>query len=252
MAEYHKINAPFMRDKKTHQLIEGEWCDPALEYLANNQWEFTEKVDGTNMRVNFRLGGPGTEDFAHVKIDGKTDNAQIPPKLMEEMNRIFGGNGQNISVWPGMDQRYPLADSVLSSMLERDVHSLTIYGEGYGGKIQGGGKYSPDPKFVVFDIKVGDFWLARENVDDFCKTHGLDSVPVIGYGRLANAISIVRSGIMQTGLGWQRFDGGSVHNRMKSAWGDFEAEGIVARPTTPLFDRAGRRIITKIKGVDFK
>jgi hypothetical protein len=233
MTEYHKINAPFMRDKTTHRLVEGAWCDPALEYLADNRWEFTEKVDGTNMRVNFSLGTPGHEDFARVKIDGKTDNAQIPPKLLAEMNRLFGGEGQEVEVWPGMQERFARSDSILSAMLDRKISSLTVYGEGYGGKIQGGGKYSLEPKFVVFDIKVGDFWLARDDVFNFCETHGLDAVPVVGYGTLSDAIKI-------------------VSNNMRSQWGDFEAEGIVARPATPLFDRAGRRIITKIKGVDFR
>ena len=38
----------------------------------------------------------------------------------------------------------------------------------------------------------------------------------------------------------------------KSQWGDFKAEGIVARPNTELVGRDGKRIITKIKQKDFK
>lgn len=37
----------------------------------------------------------------------------------------------------------------------------------------------------------------------------------------------------------------------KSTWGDFQAEGIVARPSVELKNRAGERIITKIKCKDF-
>jgi hypothetical protein len=37
-----------------------------------------------------------------------------------------------------------------------------------------------------------------------------------------------------------------------SRWGEFEAEGLVARPEVELFDRAGHRIITKIKAKDLK
>jgi len=36
-----------------------------------------------------------------------------------------------------------------------------------------------------------------------------------------------------------------------SKWGDFEAEGIVARPAVELKTRAGERIITKLKTRDF-
>ena len=43
-----------------------------------------------------------------------------------------------------------------------------------------------------------------------------------------------------------------VKNGLKSTFGDFEAEGIVARPVVPMFSRNGDRIIVKIKGKDFK
>jgi len=37
-----------------------------------------------------------------------------------------------------------------------------------------------------------------------------------------------------------------------SAWGEFKAEGIVARPSIELIARNGKRIITKIKHKDFE
>ena len=36
-----------------------------------------------------------------------------------------------------------------------------------------------------------------------------------------------------------------------SKWGDFQAEGIVARPQVELKARNGKRVITKIKNKDF-
>jgi len=50
-------------------------------------------------------------------------------------------------------------------------------------------------------------------------------------------------------------DGDAMHEYyalIESVWGDFQAEGIVARPGVELFDRAGRRIITKLKCRDFR
>jgi len=38
----------------------------------------------------------------------------------------------------------------------------------------------------------------------------------------------------------------------KSQWGDFIAEGIVARPKTEMRTRRGERIITKVKYIDFQ
>ena len=52
MKEYHKIQTIFKRDpeNKFKTLIYGEFSLPEFEYLKNNTWIFTEKVDGTNIR----------------------------------------------------------------------------------------------------------------------------------------------------------------------------------------------------------
>lgn len=62
MLEYHKIQTLFERDPKTKKLIKGKFCNLTVEYLKNNVWTFTEKVDGTNIRVywdghNVHFGG---------------------------------------------------------------------------------------------------------------------------------------------------------------------------------------------------
>jgi ATP-dependent RNA circularization protein (DNA/RNA ligase family) len=212
MTVYHKIDAPFMRDQKG-KMLHGQWCRPEFEYLANNDWEFTEKVDGTNIRICVSR----VEDYATYEIRGRTDNAQIPPALTVALTRLIS----------------PIIDSIGAIMVVRNIDELVIYGEGYGPKINGGDRYRDDPSFAVFDIKVEEFWLYREAVNDFCKEVGLDSVPVIGHGTLYDAFDMVKAGIT-------------------SQWGDFEAEGIVATPSVPLFNRQSNRIITKIKHVDFR
>ena len=49
-----------------------------------------------------------------------------------------------------------------------DPVDVTLYGEGYGARIQkGGGKYlAKSCDFVLFDVKIGDWWLRREAVDE--------------------------------------------------------------------------------------
>ena len=49
MREYHKINSVFKRDERGN-FIE-EYADDVFEYLKDNVWVFTEKVDGTNIVV---------------------------------------------------------------------------------------------------------------------------------------------------------------------------------------------------------
>ena len=110
MKEYHKIQTVFKRDPDTKfkTLIEGEYSLPAFGYLANNEWVFTEKVDGTNIRVML------TDKMA---FGGKTDNAQLPAKLVERLYERFTEEG--------LRQQFP--------------DGVCLYGEGYGARIQKGG-----------------------------------------------------------------------------------------------------------------
>lgn len=85
---------------------------------------------------------------------------------------------------------------------------------------------------MLFDVKVGDWWLERNNVVDVAGKLDLDVVPFIGAGSLHDMVTVVRDGF-------------------NSIWGDFIAEGIVARPRVELKTRSGHRIITKLKHKDF-
>lgn len=206
MKEYHKIQTIFKRDmtNKGKTLLLGHWSMPEFEYLADNEWVFTEKVDGTNIRIMW--------DGERVTFGGKTDNAQIPAKLVERLR-----------------ERFPDGSAFQSAF---DCGGVCLYGEGYGAGIQKGGTYRPDQDFVLFDVKVGNWWLQREDVEDVARKLSLDVVPVVGMGSLYYLIDCVSGG-------------------MASQWGDFQAEGIVARPKTELVSRSGHRIVAKLKCRDF-
>ncbi len=207
MNEYHKIQTVFKRDmqKNGKTLLEGHWTLPEFEYLSGNIWSWSEKVDGTNIRVMLKDGS--------VTFGGRTDAAQIPAQLVTRMNERF----------------LPLAEK-MQEVFDCDV---CLYGEGYGAKIQKGGEnYRKDQDFVLFDVRVGYFWLERADVEGVAQKLGLDVAPIIGEGTLHDAISAAKAGITST-------------------WGAFQAEGIVARPKTELKTRNGHRIITKIKCRDF-
>ncbi|MBU1082564.1 MAG: hypothetical protein KKB59_18905, partial [Spirochaetes bacterium] len=49
MQKYHKIQTVFKRDPETKfkTLLIGDFALPEFEYLKNNLWVYTEKVDGT-------------------------------------------------------------------------------------------------------------------------------------------------------------------------------------------------------------
>ena len=208
MTEYHKIDSLFKRDMSapTKPLILGDWARPEFEYLSNCEWEWTEKVDGTNIRVDVALDGG-------IKFGGRSDNASIPAKLVERLQAVF-----------------PPQAEALHSLFP---NGAVLYGEGFGAKIQkGGGNYLPYQDFVLFDVRAGGWWLQRDAVETIAMRFGLGSVPVIGRGGLMAAVERTRAGF-------------------HSAWGNFVAEGIVARPAVELRRRDGSRIITKIKHRDF-
>jgi hypothetical protein len=208
MKEYHKIQTVFLRDPNTKfkTLLEGEFALPEFKYLANNEWMFTEKVDGTNIRVMF--------DGQQITFGGKTDNAQIPAFLVTRLQDVF------------LPQ--------LETFKAKFADGVCLYGEGYGAKIQnGGGNYRQDQDFVLFDVKIGDWWLERSSVEEIASTLKLDIVPIIGAGTLYDMVEMTRRGF-------------------NSIWGNFAAEGIVARPSIELKSRNGHRVITKLKHRDFK
>lgn len=208
MTEYHKIQTVYKRDPDTKfkTLLDGDFSLPEFEYLRGNQWAFTEKVDGTNIRVIYRS--------RVLSFGGRTDRAQIPATLLKYLCSTFTSRLLS-EVFGGPDR-------------------VVLYGEGYGPKIQkGGGNYRQDQSFVLFDVKIGPFWLRRADVNDVACKLGIESVPIIGLGTLHAMVEKTARGF-------------------NSIWGDFRAEGIVARPTTELLTRSNRRIITKIKCKDFK
>lgn len=205
MKEYHKIQTLFKRNPENmKRVMEGEFALPEFEFLKDCDWIWTEKVDGTNIRIIWKDG--------ILSFGGKTDNAQIPATLISKLNEYCFQNK--------FEEHFSGVD-------------VCLYGEGYGAKIQNGGNYRPDQDFVVFDVRIGDWWLNRVDVEDIASKFGLKIVPIIGKGNAAAMTEYVKS-------------------FPKSLWGDFESEGIVARPSTELKDRKGYRIITKLKCKDFK
>lgn len=170
MKEYHKIETLFARDMEgSKKLIEGVFREPLVEYLKDNKWIFTEKVDGTNVRVHW--------DGHTVIFGGRTDSAQIPTNLMYALNdKFLGMTNEEI-----FEQKF-------------GAQPVTFYGEGYGAKIQaGGGLYREDVGFILFDVAVGDTFLDRENVEEIAKSFGIDVVPIVLEGTIQEAVDYVKS-----------------------------------------------------------
>ena len=213
MQEYHKIETLFARDMEgSKKLIEGVFRDETVSFLADCVWEWTEKIDGTNIRVLW--------DGHKVDFGGRTDKAQIPASLVNKLNEYFGGE-TNAQIF---EQLFG----------EKEV---LLFGEGYGAKIQSGGDYTDgiSVDFIMFDLQIGANYQPRESIESCAQTFGVKVVPIVGQGNLAQAVEYVKS-----------------HPKSMLGQKTHDMEGIVCRPIVELNDRAHNRIIVKIKYNDFK
>ena len=214
MKEYHKIETLYQRDTTgTKKLIEGEYRNETLRYLKDNFFEWSEKVDGTNIRIYW--------DGHKVEFGGRTNNAQIPAMLIVKLNEYFGGETN--------------AQLFEQTFGDREV---IIYGEGYGAKINNGGYYVDDGKsqdFIMFDLQIGSNFQPRESVEKCAETFGVKIVPIVGRGTLEDAVKFVKT-----------------HPMSQLGNGKHEMEGVVCRPMIELNDRCHNRVIVKIKWEDFK
>lgn len=210
---YPKIWSPFLRHTEgpnRNRFDTTRWTRPEFELLEDLDWEWTEKVDGTNIRLIW--------NGYFLLYGGRTDEAQLPVPLVRALD-----------------------DLVSKDLVEQcfGAQPAVLFGEGYGAKIQKSGSlYRPDPGFVLFDVRVGPWWLRRPDVEDVAQKLGIDVVPVHLRGTIGQAIDLV------TGNG----RGG---NPLDSAWGDFPAEGLVGRPPLGVLGRDGDRLLVKIKAKDF-
>lgn len=176
--KYHKINGLYKRytegpnKGKFKDGIVGDepvqFSQPEFEYLYDNTWIGTEKIDGTNIRIYYSP--------SELRFEGRTDNAQIPNSLQSRLVEFF--EDQNV-----FHEVFGEAEVVL-------------YGEGFGSKIQAAGsKYIPGRvDFILFDVYIGRMFLKREDVDSIALRLGIKSVPSIFSGTLQEAEKIVRKG----------------------------------------------------------
>lgn len=168
MIKYHKIDSIYKRDE--HGNFMAEVARPEFDYLCGNAWRFTEKVDGTNVRV----GWNGTA----VEFGGRTDNAQMPVFLMRKLQEMFS------------------VAKLAACFPESAGADIVLFGEGYGARIQkGGGNYIPDDQsFILFDVWYNGLWLQWADVEDIGTKLAVQIAPTLGIGTLTDAVNMVRDG----------------------------------------------------------
>jgi hypothetical protein len=206
--KYPKISTLWKRNTKG-VIIPGDYS--LEEFGLINHWHVREKIDGTNIRVLWDGNGG-------VEFRGRTDKAQIPKPLLEQLEKLFTIELLTKCFEPGSE--------------------VILYGEGYGGKIQKvGKKYREIPNFALFDVKVGHWWLTQSAVDDIANKAGIGRAPFIGILTIEQIIRFVK-----------------LSNPPKSSLAEKELqiEGIIARPEPLLLLRNGKPLLMKLKLRDYK
>lgn len=217
--KYHKISGLYKRDGKGR--FTSEWAKPEFEYLYRLPWNWTEKIDGTNIRIGLNDRG--------FEIRGKSDKAQLPPGLVANIQDVF----QELMFTPTEQ----LSDWMIAWRAGLEHTPVTLYGEGYGAGIQkDGGLYRPDKSFILFDVFRGGRWLERQLVEEIAAGLGIGVVPILMREvPIPEAIHYLHDGPSSV-----------VSTRYRAM------EGVVGVPAVPLLNQWGERVIVKLKAKDHK
>jgi len=222
MLPYPKIETLYNR-KEDFSVNASQFRLP--EFGNIRAWNYTEKIDGANVRIEILPDGS-------IHFGGRTENAQIHAALLDYLLATFTTNKAMRVFQIGADA-------------EKPFEGATLYGEGYGPKIQSGGKYRKDMAFILFDVLVADkWWLSPENVEDVASSFGISAVPNLGVtdDRLPESDSDLRDIL----------GNGNSILAMSDSEQITQAEGIVARAYPMLYLRDGRRCMWKLKFSDFR
>jgi ATP-dependent RNA circularization protein (DNA/RNA ligase family) len=182
----------------------------ALHYLPLDAFVFTEKIDGTNMGIVIK-------------------NAKI---TIQKRNVFCNSDDKNDSYYYEI-----LNHSMNKDIANCELENCIVYGELCGPKIQIGGNYFKERKFLVFDIldlNENKFYK-WETVKYFAERIGFNTVPEITYTKNDLNVESVKDYVQN----------------MKSTYNnDFNAEGFVVRYKNDTTTE--KRWMAKIRRCDFK
>ena len=268
METYTKINTLYKRyvfdaskcpnkawAKFKNKIILGEFSFKEAGYLFNCPWEAYSKIDGTNSKIAFF---PST---GMILVEGKTEKAQSQHGQFEMLSHIAHDiQLELIHMFPKETARFApvknketnkvqyYLDATSDTMIEPKAGlcgiqleevPIYLYGEYFGTGIQKcGSRYIQNGNdFLVFDIKQQGWWTPKDVRDSICERLNLKTVPFLGVMTLKEIEDKVRAGFTT------QFDRAADPTMLE--------EGIVARPTIPLCDGSGNRIIVKVKYCDY-
>lgn len=186
------------------------------EILMLKECYAMEKIHGSSAHVGWRLD----------KLHGNS--------LMDGTVNLFcGGCKKELfnALWDIEDLK--------KKFLETGLEEVTIYGEGFGGKMQGmSATYGKELRFVAFDVKIGHCWLDVPKAEEFCESIGIEFV----------AYEKVSTNLEDLDKERDKFSRQAKRNGIEE---DKIAEGVVLRPLIELKKNNGARLMAKHKRDEF-
>jgi len=205
--KYPKIHSLYKRDPNTHKFLD-EYSKPEFASCSHRPWDVQEKIDGMNIRIYI-------QDNKIIDIEGRTDEAFIPPKLLKWLQR----------------------DELREAIEALEMNTIILFGEGFGSGIQSGGIYRKDQAMILFDTYGSQRWGTREEVTSIAEALGMETPYRIGRMTMQEAIDYVKS----KPNGWY----GS---------GSYPIEGVICRsePLVRYNKHSADPIMFKLKCKDFE
>lgn len=173
------------------------------------------------------------ECYAMEKIHGTSTHIsydQSKPSL-----HFFAGGAKHASFIELFNEA-----ELRTKFTEMGITKCTVFGEGYGGKLQGMSKtYGPNLKFIAFEVKIDNTWLSVPKAESIVKYLGLEFVH---YVKIPTTLEAIKEQGYIDSVQAVRNGMGEGHMR----------EGVVLRPLEEFTKNNGNRIIVKFKRDEFK
>jgi len=171
------------------------------EVLKHNPLWVSEKINGTS---------------CHIRWDGT------------ELHFHHGGTNREAFL-----KLFPESLAVRFKALGRT--NITVYGEGYGGKLQGmSDVYGKELRFIVFDVEIDGVWQDVPVARAIAEALGLEFVPT---KMVPPDIAVLNA----------ERDAGSTVAEWRGVGRGLKREGIVIKPYHETTDERGNRVIAKHK-----
>jgi len=162
MQEYVKIYNIFNRDETgSLEIKDGYYMLDTVQMLKDIHWCWTEKVDGTNVRIYW--------NGHSLSFGAKYDTDEISSDVKDYLTTLFINNE---------------FDEMFEQKFGRSC--VTLFGVCYKTDIN-------DIKFVLHDVYKDDIWLSQVEIDYIAHCFNIDSVPVVSIGVLKRAIDFVKT-----------------------------------------------------------